>query len=56
MDPLQSPLPEEENELFEHHRFVAAKGQEPLRVDKFLMNFINSPAPLSIAFQNSHLK
>ena len=27
-------------ELFEHHRFVAAKGQEPLRVDKFLMNFI----------------
>ena len=42
MDPLQSPLPEEENELFEHHRFVAAKGQEPLRVDKFLMNFIEN--------------
>lgn len=30
----------QEDELFEHHRFVAAKGQEPLRVDKFLMNFI----------------
>ncbi|QLG44269.1 RluA family pseudouridine synthase [Costertonia aggregata] len=31
-----------ENELFEHHRFVAGKGQEPLRVDKFLMNFIEN--------------
>lgn len=30
----------QEDELFEHHRFVASKGQEPLRVDKFLMNFI----------------
>ncbi len=29
-------------ELFEHHRFVASKGQEPLRVDKFLMNFIEN--------------
>lgn len=29
-------------ELFEHHRFIAAKGQEPLRVDKFLMNFIEN--------------
>jgi len=28
------------DELYEHHRFTAAKGQEPLRVDKFLMNFI----------------
>ncbi|WP_222983580.1 RluA family pseudouridine synthase [Flagellimonas meishanensis] len=31
-----------QDELFEHHRFVAAKGQEPLRVDKFLMNFIEN--------------
>ncbi len=30
------------DELFEHHHFVAAKGQEPLRVDKFLMNFIEN--------------
>ena len=30
----------EGEELFEHHRFVASKGQEPLRVDKYLMNFI----------------
>ncbi len=27
-------------ELFEHYKFVADKGQSPLRVDKFLMNFI----------------
>lgn len=31
-----------QEELFEHHRFVASKGQEPLRVDKFLMNFIEN--------------
>ena len=41
MEPPQSPLPED-NELFEHYRFVAAKGQDPLRVDKFLMNFIEN--------------
>lgn len=32
----------EDGELFEHHRFLASKGQEPLRVDKFLMNFIEN--------------
>ncbi len=31
-----------QDELFEHYRFVASKGQEPLRVDKFLMNFIEN--------------
>ncbi|WP_047244678.1 RluA family pseudouridine synthase [Maribacter thermophilus] len=36
-----NPEPED-NDLFEHHRFVASKGQEPLRVDKFLMNFIEN--------------
>ena len=30
----------ENQELFEHYKFVADKGQSPLRVDKFLMNFI----------------
>lgn len=30
------------DELFEHYHFTAAKGQEPLRVDKFLMNFIEN--------------
>jgi len=32
----------ENEELYEHHRFVASEGQEPLRVDKFLMNFIEN--------------
>ena len=32
----------EEEELFEHHRFVADKGQNPLRVDKFLLNFLEN--------------
>ncbi|MEL6917545.1 MAG: RluA family pseudouridine synthase [Bacteroidota bacterium] len=31
-----------EDELFEHHRFTASNGQDPLRVDKFLMNFIEN--------------
>jgi 23S rRNA pseudouridine1911/1915/1917 synthase len=31
-----------EDELFEHFKFEASKGQEPLRVDKFLMNFIEN--------------
>lgn len=26
------------DELFEHHKIIADKGQEPLRVDKFLLN------------------
>lgn len=33
---------EQEDELYEHFRFTAAAGQEPLRVDKFLMNFIEN--------------
>ena len=39
MEPQDKPELDD-TELFEHHRFVASKGQEPLRVDKFLMNFI----------------
>tara|TARA_R110002049_G_scaffold13497_3_gene58315 strand:- start:9264 stop:10289 length:1026 start_codon:yes stop_codon:yes gene_type:complete len=35
------PEPNDE-ELYEHHKVVASKGQEPLRVDKFLMNFIEN--------------
>jgi len=30
----------ESDDLYEHFRFVAQKGQQPLRVDKFLMNYI----------------
>lgn len=32
----------QEEELFEHYSFTGAKGQEPLRVDKYLMNFIEN--------------
>lgn len=30
------------DELYEHYRFVADKGQNPLRVDKFLMNLVQN--------------
>ena len=30
------------DELYEHFKFVASEGQEALRVDKFLMNFIEN--------------
>lgn len=33
---------ENEDELYEHHHFVADKGQQPLRVDKYLMNYIEN--------------
>lgn len=41
---MQSTTDQEpdDSELFEHHRVVASKGQEPLRIDKFLMNFIEN--------------
>src|SRR6056297_2675138 len=35
-------LDENDDELYEHHRFVADKGQQPLRVDKYLMNYIEN--------------
>lgn len=31
---------EQDESLYEHHKFVAEVGQSPLRVDKYLMNFI----------------
>jgi len=31
-----------EDDLFEHYRFVADKGQQPLRIDRYLMNFIEN--------------
>ena len=37
----------ENNDLYEHYSFKAGEGQEPLRVDKFLMNFIETLAKLS---------
>ena len=31
-----------DNQEFEHYKFVADKGQNPLRVDRFLLNFVES--------------
>ena len=33
---------EDNDELYEHHRLVADKGQKPLRVDKFLKNLLKN--------------
>jgi 23S rRNA pseudouridine1911/1915/1917 synthase len=35
-------LPEAEDLLYEHHAFTVEKGQQPLRIDKYLMNFIEN--------------
>lgn len=35
-------LESENDDLYEHYRFTASVGQVPLRVDKFLMNFIEN--------------
>ncbi len=31
-----------DDELYEHYAFTAVKGQQPLRIDKYLMNFIEN--------------
>lgn len=33
---------EQEDDLYEHYQFIADKGQSPLRVDKFITNFIQN--------------
>jgi 23S rRNA pseudouridine1911/1915/1917 synthase len=35
-------LSSEENDLYEHYRFLVDKGQNPLRIDKFLMGHIQN--------------
>lgn len=49
--------PFDPNEGYEHYRFVAAPGQEPLRVDKFLNNFIvnSSRNKISLAAKHGHV-
>ena len=40
---LPNSLPENNtNDLYEHYHFIAEKGQQPLRIDKYLMNFIEN--------------
>lgn len=36
----KSEIEEQDETLYEHHKFIAEKGQNPLRVDKYLMNYI----------------
>ncbi len=33
---------DDNGDLYEHHSFVVEKGQQPLRIDKYLMNFIEN--------------
>ena len=33
---------ENSNSLFEHFSFTVDKGQSPLRIDKYLMNFVEN--------------
>ncbi len=42
MNEFPEELENENDELYEHFKFTASEGQEPLRVDKFLMNFIEN--------------
>ncbi len=41
METQEPQLPEEDN-LHEHHTFTVDKGQAPLRVDKYLLNYIEN--------------
>ncbi len=40
--PDNDDIREQDQELFEHYRFVADPGQKPLRIDKFLMHRIEN--------------
>lgn len=39
---MEEELPKQDNNLYEHYSFVVDKGQQPLRIDKYLMNFIEN--------------
>jgi 23S rRNA pseudouridine1911/1915/1917 synthase len=47
-DDLSLEQPDDEQELFEHHRFSADKGQDLLRIDKFLLNRIENASRTKI--------
>jgi len=42
MTEIKDDLNPQDDELYEHYSFTAGIGQQPLRVDKFLMNFIEN--------------
>ncbi|WP_417855391.1 RluA family pseudouridine synthase [Xanthomarina gelatinilytica] len=37
-----TPEQDSDEDLYEHYTFTAEKGQQPLRIDKYLMNFIEN--------------
>jgi len=39
---MEKQKPQTDSSLYEHYSFVAEKGQQPLRIDKYLMNFIEN--------------
>ena len=38
--PNISEINDEDDQLYEHHAFKVEKGQQAVRIDKYLMNFI----------------
>ncbi len=48
----------EENRGFEHYKFIADKGQNPLRVDKYLQNFVefSTRSKIQQAIKSGHVK
>lgn len=39
---MEEELQDDDNNLYEHYSFVVEKGQQSLRIDKYLMNFIEN--------------
>ena len=42
MENQNNVLDDTEDDLYEHYSFLVDKGQQPLRIDKYLMNFIEN--------------
>jgi 23S rRNA pseudouridine1911/1915/1917 synthase len=41
---------EEKDELYEHHKFTVDRGQEPMRMDKYLLNLIQNTSRSKIQY------
>ncbi len=41
-DDIQDSVEDNDDDLYEHYSFLVEKGQSPLRIDKYLMNFIEN--------------
>lgn len=56
--PEEDELEEDQDELFEHHNFTADPGQEPLRIDLFLMDRVpnTSRNKIQVAARNGNIK